>query len=60
MCNLLLDEMAIRRHVEWDGKKMHGYVDVGTNIVDDSQDVPKDAFVLMTVGINSRWKLPLG
>ncbi len=33
---LMLDEMSIRKHVEWDGKQFHGYVDLGTGINDDS------------------------
>lgn len=26
--NLVIDEMAIRQSVEWDGKQMNGYVDI--------------------------------
>lgn len=60
LCNLVVDEMAIRRHVEWDGKKFYGYADVGTKTSDDSFPIAKDAFVLMLVAINGRWKLPIG
>ncbi len=33
---LMLDEMSIRKHGEWDGKQFRGYVDLGTGINDDS------------------------
>ncbi|CAB4015287.1 THAP domain-containing 9 [Paramuricea clavata] len=36
VCTLMLDEMSIRKHVEWDGKQFRGYVDLGTGINDDS------------------------
>ena len=36
VCALMPDEMAIRKHIEWDGKQFHGYVDLGTGINDDS------------------------
>ena len=35
ICSLMLDEMAIRKHVDWDGEKFRGYVDIGTGVVDD-------------------------
>lgn len=34
ICSLMFDEMAIRKHIEWDGKKFLGYVDVGSSIDD--------------------------
>jgi hypothetical protein len=33
---LMLDEMAVCKHVEWHGKQFRGYVDLGTGINDDS------------------------
>eukprot|EP00745_Piridium_sociabile_P017458 TRINITY_DN26262_c0_g3_i1.p1 TRINITY_DN26262_c0_g3~~TRINITY_DN26262_c0_g3_i1.p1 ORF type:complete len:251 (+),score=56.55 TRINITY_DN26262_c0_g3_i1:228-980(+) len=35
-CGLMMDEMSIRKHVEWDGKKFRGFVDLGTGVDDDS------------------------
>jgi hypothetical protein len=34
VCALMLDEMSIRKHVQWDGKadKYRGFVDCGTKI----------------------------
>ncbi len=61
ICSLMLDEMAIRKHVSWDGKKFRGYVDVGNGVDEsDSSAVAKDALVLMAVAVNASWKVPCG
>lgn len=60
ICSLMLDEMSIRKHVEWDGKRMRGYVDLGTGIDDDSLPEATDALVFMAVCVNSGWKIPCG
>jgi len=31
----MMDEMVIRKKVEWNGHKFHGYVDMRTNMDDD-------------------------
>ena len=60
VCTLMLDEMAIRRHVAWNGEKYHGF-DLGCGVDDDdSLSVAKDALVIMVVCINKSWKVPLG
>eukprot|EP00795_Rhopilema_esculentum_P014921 gene14921-6060_t len=59
VCSLMLDEMAIRKQVSWDGKQFTGYVDLGNGTPDDdSAPVAKDALVLMAVCINGSWKVP--
>lgn len=58
--SLIIDEMSVRKHIDWDGKKFHGYVNYGTDLEDDSNSVAKEAFVLMVVNINGTWKLPVG
>lgn len=60
LLSLIVDEMCIRKHIEWDGKKFHGYVNYGIDLEDDSNSMAKEAFVLMAVNINGTWKLPLG
>ena len=60
VCTLMLDEMAIRKHVEWDGKRFRGFVDLGTGIDDDSAPEATDALVFMAVAVNSCWKVPCG
>lgn len=60
LCALVIDEMAIRRQVEWDGQSYVGYVDFGSNVDDDSLPVAKEALVFMLVSVNERWKVPVG
>ena len=61
LCSLMLDEMAIKKHVSWDGKRYRGYVDLGNGVEDDdSSPVAKDALVLMVVSVNGAWKIPCG
>jgi len=35
----MFDEMAIRKHMEWNGKKFVGLVDIGAGTDDDSNPV---------------------
>jgi len=44
--------MAIRHHVEWDGKNYHGYVDLGAGIDSDKSDIASECLVFMLVSIN--------
>ena len=60
VCALMLDEMSIRKHVQWDGKKYRGFVDLGTDIDDDSLPEATEALVFMAVSLNSNWKVPCG
>ncbi len=61
MCALMLDEIAIRKQVSWDGKQLTGYVDLGNWVEDDdSAPVAKDALVLRVVSVNGSWKVPCG
>lgn len=58
-CSLMLDEMAIKKLVQWDGHKFHGYVDTGTDNTDDTNTVASDTLVFMVVALNGSWKLPV-
>ena len=60
VCSLMLDEMALMKHVCWNGRKCQGYVDIGNGEDDDSLPVAKEASVLMVVCINTSWKVPRG
>lgn len=59
-CALSFDEMAIRQHVEYDGKKYFGYVDFGNGLQSDSTEIAKEAIVFMLTAINGTWKIPVG
>lgn len=62
LCNFVLDEMAIMKRIEWDGKRTYGYVDLGINVEGDSGDnleEAKEALVFMLVALNSCWKIPV-
>lgn len=60
LCALMLDEMSIKKHVEWDGKKVTGFVDIGNGITDDSAPPATEALVFMLVAVNGSWKVPVG
>ena len=58
ICSLMLDEMAIKKNISFDGKKYRGYVDLGNEIDDDTLPPAKEALVFMVVCVNSSWKVP--
>lgn len=58
-CALMMDEMAIRKHVQYISGKFHGYVDLGCGNVDDTLPEAKDALVFMVVAIDDSWKIPV-
>lgn len=60
VCALMMDEMAIRKHVEWNGKRFVGYVDIGTGTTSDIIPEAREALVFMLVALNSRWKIAVG
>ena len=39
VCALMLDEMAIRRHVAWDGEKYRGFIDLSCGVDDDNSSL---------------------
>lgn len=59
LCSLIVDEIAIRWHVEWDGNKFSGYVDYGTSVENDELPVAKEALTFMLNCINGNWKIPI-
>ena len=62
ICGLVIDEMAIRKHQEWDGDKFIGFTDIGNGTSDNNDCSPlaSEAYVFMAVSLNSNWKVPLG
>ena len=59
VCSLMLDEMSIMRHLDFDGKRVVGYVDVGTHVDDDSLPEATEALVVLVVCLNGSWKVPI-
>ena len=57
-CALIIDGMAIRKHVDYDPhkKEMIGYVDMGAG---QEETIAKEALVIMAVGLCHRWKAPV-
>ncbi|KAL3188608.1 hypothetical protein MRX96_022610 [Rhipicephalus microplus] len=58
-CALIVDDMAIRKHVELVGDKVVGYVDFRTGLDDDGLPEAANACVFMIVGVNVRFKMPV-
>lgn len=58
--NLVVDEMSIRKKVEWVGEKFLGYVDIGANTNSDSLPEAKEVIVFLVTSINGNWKMPVG
>ena len=59
VCSLMLDEMSIMRHLDFDGKRVVGYVDIGTQNDDDSLPEATEALVFLVVCVNGSWKVPI-
>lgn len=62
LCNLMMDEMKIRRHAQWNAAamKFDGFVDVGRQLPDqDSLPLAKDALVYMVSGVNEDFRIPI-
>lgn len=63
LCALTLDEMEIKKHLEIDRRSGNivGFVDIGCGeLNDDSQPQATKVLMLVAVGINAHWKIPLG
>lgn len=58
LVNLVVDEMAIMKHLQFDGKKFVGAVDMGEE--NEKSDLAGESLTFMAVAINNNWKVPLG
>ena len=54
----MLDEMAIKKQITWDGAQVRGYVDLGNDVDNDDRPLAKEVLVFMVVCVNSSWKVP--
>ncbi|KAL4085401.1 hypothetical protein QTP88_027260 [Uroleucon formosanum] len=60
ICALMLDEMAIRQHIDYDGTNYYGHVDIGNGMHNDSLAAAKECLVIMVFSVNENWKLTIG
>lgn len=56
VCSLMLDEMALKQHIKFDGQKYYGGIDLGTGIESNNLEKAKKCLVLIVVSINENWK----
>lgn len=62
LCSLMIDEMAIRKELDFDrvSDKFVGYVDMGVGVEDMSAlPLANEALVFMIVCLTESWKVPL-
>lgn len=63
IANLVMDEVSIRKHIEYNKshKKFYGYVDFGNKHIDDNtvQREAKEALTFMVTAVNDHWKIPV-
>jgi len=59
---LMLDEMSLRKQIEYDSKtsSFNGYVDIGEGVTEEDPKPATEALVIMVVGINWHFKIPIG
>ncbi|CAL1294995.1 unnamed protein product, partial [Larinioides sclopetarius] len=60
ICALIVDEMSIKKHIDWNKDKFIGYVDFGTGLDDDQLPVATEAYTFMLNCVNGHWKIPIG
>lgn len=59
LCALMLDEMAIKKQIEFRANRTWGYEDCGVGIKDDSLKCATEALVLLVVSVDGSWKIPV-
>lgn len=60
--SLIFDEMAIRRHLQWNHNKLKfdGFIDMGRSATtEESLPLAKDALVFLVSGLNEEFKIPV-
>ena len=58
--NLVVDEMCIMKHLQFDGKKFVGNVDLGEEEEKENTGLAGESLTFMAVALNSNCKVPLG
>lgn len=57
--DLTINEMCIKRKLEWDGKKYAEFVDLGTDIDTDELPQAQYALVFLVTCLNAHYKIPV-
>ena len=57
---LVYDEMNIKIHLDFDGKRSYGFVDTGKELPQKRGEKAKEALVFLVVPMNKPYKIPLG
>lgn len=60
ICSLMLDEMSIKKQIDYDGTRVWGYTDIGINSPSEESEPATEVLVLMVVSVNAAWKIPIG
>lgn len=64
ICNLVMDEIFIKKHIEFSPaeKRFYGYVDIGNPFETENDDrfEAKEALTFLLNCVNGHWKLPVG
>lgn len=60
--SMIFDEMHIKRQIEWDGKKLHGFSSIGncSTLSDPVLRAATQVLVILVVALDSSWKVPMG
>lgn len=59
---MIIDEMSVKQNVNWTDTRHQGYIDYGLGGATrqtDNLPFAKDAFVIIVVGMNTYWKIPV-
>lgn len=58
--SLMMDEMSVRKYIDWDGHKMVGYTDFGADMQEESStEEASEVLVFMVNCVNGAWKIPV-
>ncbi|CAK1603123.1 unnamed protein product [Parnassius mnemosyne] len=56
---IIADEMSIRQQKIWTGKRYEGLIDMGLGNTDATNDIASQVYVIMLVGVNESFKIPI-
>ena len=59
--SMMLDEMSLKKQIDYNStsSSFTGYVNIGNGLSEEGQKPATDALVIMVVGINWHFKIPI-